>query len=284
MSGIYWLASYPKSGNTWFRIFLTNYLANGDAPFDINEPMSSCSSGDSIATPRELFESKTGLESALMTHDEIEVLQPLVFEQLALESKDDFYIKTHFACHEVSPGLPITSIKGTKGAIHIVRNPLDVALSYADHFGTGIDNAIGELGEHDFTLCGTGHVSGKQLRQKIGSWSDHTKSWLDARWFPVKLLRYEEMKNDPVEAFGRAIRFLGLPYDLVRLKKAIAFSDFNELKKQEQEKGFKERSPHSSGSFFRKGGAGQWKESLSPEQVSRILQDHGEMMRRLGYL
>jgi hypothetical protein len=70
----------------------------------------------------------------------------------------------------------------------------------------------------------------------------------------------------------------------VRLKKAIAFSDFNELKKQEQEKGFKERSPHSSGSFFRKGGSGQWKEALSSEQISRILQDHGEMMKRLGYL
>ncbi|MEJ2083836.1 MAG: sulfotransferase, partial [Acidobacteriota bacterium] len=37
MTGIVWLASYPKSGNTWLRAFLMNFLDPGKRPVDINQ-------------------------------------------------------------------------------------------------------------------------------------------------------------------------------------------------------------------------------------------------------
>lgn len=280
MKRIYWLASFPKSGNTWFRIFLKNYLLDGKEPFNINESLQNLP----IASSRETFDTFTGLESALMTQEEIERLQPAAFEHIARVSTETHYIKIHDACNEVMPGLPIVSVEGTEKALYILRNPLDVAISFADHFGCGIDESISLIGDKNLAHCAEKDKSGKQLRHRLNNWSDHVASWVDAPWFPVEVLRYEEMKEYPFAAFGRAIRFLEIPCDEERLKKAILFSDFNELKKQEREKGFKQKSPFSTNGFFRKGEIGQWKEILTQEHIRRIVHDHGSVMRRFGYL
>jgi len=279
MKRIYWLASFPKSGNTWFRIFLKNYLSDDDKPFDINHSLKN----DFLASLRELIDKVTGLESSLMTHEEIERLQPAVYAQWSLEATEDRYVKIHDACNEVLPDLPIVSVKGTKGAIYIMRNPLDVVLSFADHMGYGIDKAIEVMKDENSFLCGKKGKPENQVKQRLNGWSGHVASWADARWFPVEIIKYEEMKEDPLTAFGRAIRFLELPYDEARLKKAVFFSEFNELKKQEQEKDFIERS-WASGAFFRKGEVGQWKVALTPEQIRRIVNDHAAVMKRFGYL
>lgn len=68
---IVWLASYPKSGNTWMRVFLTNYLRNADTPADINDLEFM-----GIATARELFDMYAGFESSDLTHEEIDAARP----------------------------------------------------------------------------------------------------------------------------------------------------------------------------------------------------------------
>jgi hypothetical protein len=97
-------------------------------------------------------------------------------------------------------------------------------------------------------------------------------------------MRYEDMVAAPLQAFGGLIRFLGGDPPEDRLARAVGFSDFAVLRAQEQERGFIEQPARSSGAFFRAGQTGQWKEVLTRAQQARIERDHGEVMRRFGYL
>ncbi|KAB2870631.1 MAG: sulfotransferase domain-containing protein, partial [Bacteroidales bacterium] len=89
---IVWLASYPKSGNTWFRVFLSNLLSESDQPADINNLYAT-----PIASSRELFDEATGLSSAELTLDEIDILRPGVYSYAARNSKEILFQKVHDA-------------------------------------------------------------------------------------------------------------------------------------------------------------------------------------------
>jgi aryl sulfotransferase len=108
-------------------------------------------------------------------------------------------------------------------------------------------------------------------------------SWVDAAELNRLAIRYEDMLTHPEETFSRAAAFLALPHEPERIGKAIRFSDFREVARQEAEKGFRER-PHHTERFFREGRSGDWREKLTPEQVNRIVADHSTVMRRFGYL
>ncbi|MEY2877722.1 MAG: hypothetical protein RLZZ15_102 [Verrucomicrobiota bacterium] len=122
-----------------------------------------------------------------------------------------------------------------------------------------------------------------QFRQKFLTWGAHAASWADAPGQRVLVVRYEDMKRRPQETFAAAARFVGLPDEPARVAKAIAFSRFEELRAQEEREGFGERMTQAK-SFFRKGESGAWREALTPAQAQRIITDHGEAMRRWGYL
>jgi len=96
-------------------------------------------------------------------------------------------------------------------------------------------------------------------------------------------VRYEDMHWAAAETFGAALRFIGLEFSLPRLRKALEFSCFAELQRQEQAHGFQERLPKAR-SFFRAGQIGQWRESLPRPVVEKLIADHGPMMHRFGYL
>lgn len=277
MSGIYWLASYFKSGNTWFRAFLQNLLEDGDRPVDINELVTG-----RLASYRGWIDDVLGFDSADLDADEVDQLRPEVY-RWSTRDGETAYHKIHDAYTYTVDGEPLVSREATLGVLYILRNPLDVAPSYANHIGSNLDEAIAYMRDHRYTVCKSHKKMPAQLRQKLLSWSGHVLSWVDAPGLNCHVLRYEDMQADPVAAFTGAVRFLGLPDDPVRIEKAIRFSDFGELARQEAEKGFCER-PVSAVRFFRQGKSGSWRDRLTPEQVARIVADHGEVMRRFGYL
>ncbi len=277
MSGIYWLASYLKSGNTWFRAFLQNLLEDGDRPVDINKLTTF-----RVASDRGWFDDVLGFDSANLDADELERLRPEVY-RWSLRYEDVGYHKIHDAYTYTQGGEPLVSREATLGALYILRNPLDVALSYANHNHSSIDDAIAHMGDGEHALCRSPKSLPNQARQKLLSWSGHVLSWVDAPGLNCQVLRYEDMQADPVAAFTGAARFLNLPDDPVRIEKAIRFSDFQELARQEAENGFYERPPHIE-RFFREGKSGDWRDKLTSAQVERIVADHGDVMRRFGYL
>ena len=143
-----------------------------------------------------------------------------------------------------------------------------------------IDSAQATL---TIALVGNPNRLHNQLRQRLLTWSGHVLSWVDESGLPVHVMRYEDMKRNTFETFRGAIQFAGLPDDQARIEKALAFSEFSVLKAQEEEHDFREKMPRSE-SFFRKGEIGSWREVLTESQVQQIVDDHGAVMRRFGYL
>jgi aryl sulfotransferase len=274
-AGIVWLASFPKSGNTWFRIFLANLTAGEDQPADINDLVER----GGIASNRQDFEAATLLDSGLITPDDFEVL---AVAGDAAEAREQRWIKAHDAYTLNADGEPVLGRRAGRAAIYLVRDPRDVAVSMAHHNNTSIDRAIATMGEADSALCRGRNGQPQQLRQQLLGWSGHVASWLDQTDVPVRLLRYEDLRADPFTAFRAALHFAERPAEDDEIRRAIRHADFDELQRQETERGFAERTSRTA-LFFRTGQAGAWRGVLTPEQVACLEADHGPMMTRLGY-
>jgi hypothetical protein len=277
--GIFWLASYPKSGNTWFRSFLQNLQADAEEPVHINE----LATGQ-IASSRQWLDETLGFDSADLYPDEIERLRPQVYAWRAVQESGYHYHKIHDACWQLASGDWLVSQQATVGALYIVRNPLDVAISFANHNNSSIDQAIEKMNDPGMCFCKDKRRSLKnQTEQRLLSWSQHVASWVDSGAVDTLVMRYEDMKHTPLETFTRAATFLRLPTEPEKIAKALRFCDFRVLQAQESTQTFKERPPNTE-RFFRKGVAGDWQQTLTPMQIDKIVSCHHAMMQRFGYL
>lgn len=279
MGGIYWLASYPKSGNTWFRAVLANYLSKSNVPVDIN----SLGTG-TIASSREWVDDIIGVGTSDMTQNEVEAIRPEVYRWMLDEAPTQIgYHKIHDAYRLTDEGRPMVDDIATLGAVYILRNPLDVAASLANHDGIDVDTAISRMADPDRALARSEDGLSAQLLQRLGTWSHHVKSWVDASNLNVFVLRYEDMQFDPVGSFGNALEFMNIELVPQKLEQAIHFSRFDVLSAQESERGFRER-PAKAKTFFRKGHVGDWRTSLTEPQIKKVVSEHREVMQRFGYL
>ncbi|MGC1777868.1 MAG: sulfotransferase domain-containing protein [Xanthobacteraceae bacterium] len=168
----------------------------------------------------------------------------------------------------------------TAGAVYVVRNPLDVAISYAHHSGSSVDQVIAQMASTDLESNGKDDA----VYEVIGSWSQHVWTWTRNPHRSLYAMRYEDMLADPEKAFAALARHLLLNSTRRHLLRAIERSSFARLQAQEKAKGFRERPPQADQRFFREGRAGQWKNVLTSAQIDRIVRDHGEQMQRFGYL
>ena len=292
MGSIIWLASYPKSGNTWLRAFLANYLRNAPEPVDINELARIAPNEAS----RAYFERAQGGPLAGLSEAEIHGLRPKVHRLLAGAVERTGFLKTHLALTRLG-GVATVTPEVTAGAIYILRNPLDVAESFMAFFGALADEVVAALNYDRTCLPG----SGDQVVQHLGTWSAHVTGWTTAQGLRRLVLRYEDLLDEPEAAFARVTAFLGLPQDAERLRRAIRFSRFETLAGQEQAHGFVERPVQGQGqgqaqdrgqgqgqdrgaAFFRKGRAGGYRGALSQDQIASLLEAHREVMREFGYL
>jgi aryl sulfotransferase len=276
MNGFYWLASYPKSGNTWLRLFLES-LSVGGKTVDINNLKFR-----GYAASRTHFDRTLDIESADLTYDEITTARPFFFEISAEEAKTPIYNKTHNAWIKTPTGEPLFPPKLTLGAVYIVRDPRDVAVSLAHHVSKSVDFAIERMANPLAMMEMADQRISRQLPEYLFSWSLHVQSWLSA---PISLhfLKYEDMLADPVASLGSAARFLGFDATPEKIYSAVDAVCFDRLRSIEEVDGFIER-PLGADRFFRRGVAGGWQDSLTPDQVARIEADHGEVMCKLGYL
>jgi hypothetical protein len=97
------------------------------------------------------------------------------------------------------------------------------------------------------------------------------------------VVRYEDMVDQPTQAFAAIARHLLMTPTDDQLARAVALTDFARLRAREEADGFKEKPATSAEPFFRQGRSGQWRERLTQEQVERIVAAHGPVMRRFGY-
>lgn len=278
MSGIVWLASYPKSGNTWLRILLANYLRDAGEPADINKIFVG-----PVASARHRFDEWAGVDAAALDPDVVDRLRPEVYRCLARDADQTLFMKVHDRWTRVDTGQPMFPADVTLGVVYVIRNPLDLAASCAHHWGTPLAEAVGTLCDGSPVASEVSRATPDQLRQHFGSWSEHVSSWVDDSGLPVHVVRYEDMSADPRGVFGGVVKFCGLYYDDDRVGRAVAFSSFGELRRQEAAAGFAERSPAAPGGFFRRGEVGSWRDELPPVLAVRLAAANRPVMARFGY-
>lgn len=270
-----WLASYPKSGNTWLRALLTNALQDRDAPADINRLI-----GNPSSSSRKLFDEWAGVKSSDLTPDEVERARPAVYRALSRRAKGPVFMKAHDAYTLTSDGTPLFPADATHAVIYVARHPADVAVSYAHHRDCTVDQALALMADEHHVLAPDGGGVEEQLPQRLLSWSSHVTSWLDSP-LPVCLVRYEDLHADPETTLDRALQFAGIRLDPERIARAVRFAAFAEMQRQEAAGGFVER-PSVGRPFFRTGKALEQKQLRGTRSLTNM-NIHCAGMRRLGY-
>lgn len=276
---IVWLASYPKSGNTWFRMFIANLLSQSEDPVHINNLPAN------LGNTRLLFDAVTGIDSANLFPEEVDRLRPAFYKKISATSGGDccFY-KIHDAYQHLPDGRAVFPAEATRCTIYIVRNPLDVATSFAHFLCQDFDRIIAGMNEDERVFNREINNITRMLPQKIASWSGNVLSWLDApSGMKVHLMRYEDMLRNPEETFGQAVRAIGLDKGTEDIRRALAYSSFETLSAMERNEGFREKPPQAN-TFFRDGKSGTWRKLLTPDQASALIEKHRAAMQRLGYL
>lgn len=273
MGGIIWIASFPKSGNTWMRALLANYVLNRKEPYPINKLREFTLSD---TRPR-FFHDASGRPVEDLSQNDTLALRLKSQEFIAQFKTHDVFVKTH-SKYGVFRGYSLINDIVSKGAIYLVRNPLDLVVSYAAHLGVSIDETIDAMGgSSSYTV-----ESDTNVVTVLGSWSEHVDSWLTNKNVPRVLVRYEDLVENPNKELEKVLSALGMDIDQNQLNNTIEFSSFSELAKQESVSGFSERPPHAE-RFFRKGVSGQWNTTLQQYQIKKIIKAHGQVMNKLGY-
>jgi aryl sulfotransferase len=271
-----WLASYPKSGNTWVRALLTALL-DDDGELDLNRM-----GHGPIASAREQLERYTGLVSSDLTEAEIATLRPLADRVFDAELTETDYRKIHDSLFSGPDGGPIVAPEATLGAVYVVRDPRDVAISFAHHFGRTVEWATQQMGDAQATFLKTMKDIRPQVQQRLGSWSDHVRGWTEQTLFPVIVVRYEDLHAAPAGQLARIAQMGQLETTADAIARAVEAATFERLREQERRDGFRERAGLER-HFFRRGIAGAWRDELPLELAERIVHDHREVMHRLGY-
>ena len=274
MGNILWIASYPKSGNTWVRAFIHNYLANQTNHINTLHQQSI----DEVKSFRYQKYLSAKQKTTELDLETLCSIRPFVHSDIAAAANGTVFVKSHNFQGQYK-NHPLHNWSVSSGAIYVVRNPLDVAVSLSHYFAYSIDEAIEYMADE---MAGTANEA-ENVPQVITSWSLNVSSWTQEPSQNLLVLRYEDLLSNPKKYFRKVESLLGLKKDPKRLIQAIKASSFNNLKKQEQSNGFVEKHEGAQ-SFFRKGTANQWKTQLSKQQIDKIVENHGEQMARFKYL
>jgi hypothetical protein len=277
--GIVWIASYPKSGNTWVRVFLYHLMRlRAGRPRQADELNRLDRSSPYEMRMFGLFEEFLGKKLATATQDEVSRVRPKVHEAIARRRDGLALVKTHTLLGRLS-GVSTINLAVSAGTIYIVRDPRDIASSLADHLGVSVDEAIEVMATPG---SGTGNDV-ETAFEMWGTWSEHVLSWTAQAHDAVLVLRYEDLIADPVKHFTRAVRHLRWKPVAGQIARAVELSSFDRLRDAEDRQGFSERSGPAT-RFFRKGEAGSWRQTLTDDQAARIAAGHAQQMKRFGYL
>ena len=282
MNKIIWIASYPKSGNTWLRYFLGNYYFNNKDNF---QP-------EIIKNIKKFHLDKELIKSNFHNQDFIKnpynVSKYWIESQKKLEIKQGnvVFLKTHNALINIENN-EFTNSDLTLAIIYIIRDPRDVVVSYSKYrhldYDKTIEHMIGSKANVPFVRDAK-DVSNIEI---TGSWAFHYNSWKDGiSVIPRIIIKYEDLLSNSEKIFTNIIKFLSnimkLEVNYKKIKSSNNLSKFTKLKNFEEKNNFFENN--SSENFFRIGKSGNWKKELNKDQIKKIEDSFKIEMINLGYL
>lgn len=276
MHSAVWLVSYPRSGNTYLRALLANYVSGLPRPMSLDELSASTSGEHDEAFWREV----TGKPAADRSLEEEWLARQAYFRALRARAPGPgFLLKSH-TMNGVLAGQRAYEFLPQDRIVHVLRHPCDVAMSCADFYGITLEESVSRLLTEGLFVDARPELGFEVL----GSWAQHTRSWMAETSAPVHRIRYFDLVGDPAGALRGLLAFLNVPVDEARVRAAVEFSRFDSLRAQEDVGSFRERPKSShSGRFFRVGRSLQWLDALTPEQADRLVAPNRDLLDELGF-
>ena len=285
---IIWLASYPKSGNTFLRSLISAYFFTKDGNFQL-DTLDKISQFPNINVFKKL---------GFNTSNDLEIVKNYINIQkkiISQNSKTIKFLKTHTSFYDIN-GYKFTDLNNTLGVIYIVRDPRSVVKSFANHNQMSLESATDKLLEFG-TLTGETKHSQKTKDQVIthmGSWSSNYNTWKEFkklnRYFLVK---YEDLVSNTEQTFIEILKFIYMlgnskfKIDNYKLKNTLKSTTFSQMQKLEKEKGFKEALEDIDGkkiTFF-KYGLKKNDPNLFPKNLKdKILKEFKDELKELNYI
>ena len=282
---IIWIASYPKSGNTWIRSLLSTYLYTEDGSFNFN-----------LLKKILKFPSKIYLKYFTKDFSDIKKISEYWIsaqERINLFNENkSVLLKTHSALCTLENN-SFTNKQNTQAVIYIVRDPRNVITSISNHFSLSIEESYDFMIDNQKILT-SDRWGGADfgISEVLGSWSQHYKSWQNIKFAPILNIKYENLIDDTKNSLITIINFLqkftDAKIDEKKILKTIKSCNFENLREMEIKQGFDE-SAYSEKlekkvNFFHLGKENNWEKLLRPEMEKKIRTIFNNEMKELNYI
>ena len=276
---IIWLSSYPKSGNTYLRSFISSYYFSKKGKFDFDLLLNILQ-----------FTSVKFVKKNI--NSELEASKNWVYNQKTFFSGDNVhFIKTHNTLDNYK-GNPFAANDISLGAIYIVRDPRNLITSMSHHYSLNYDQAYAKLTDENASLLEKTRESDYSNFTFLGSWSNHYKSWKNSKDFRTLFIKYEDLENNKYETFKKIIVFINnLKKDSSninekKLLNSISSTNFSNLRNKEENEGFEESVYSSFGKkkrFFNLGFNNRWQKILPKNILLKLNNSLQNELNDLGY-
>jgi len=290
----YLIASYPKSGNTWCRLFIkeliniTNLsikspkISKKHKDVELLNLNSNLSTG-AIISNRRWFDDQIGIDSIELTEYEIDQLRLRVNNQKCSFSDTLRFHKVHDAFSKKDCiDKPNISTKNCLGVLYLIRNPADIIASMESFFGWSRQNCFDFIINPDAILGIHKNAYTDQISQYLGTWEHHVNSWTRQNTVPKITIRYEDLILNPLINFNKIADFFEINCSKNEIKIANEKCNFKTLSKKEKENGFLE-APSNGNRFFRKGVVGDGLNKLNSSQINLLEETFKSTLKKYNY-
>ncbi len=281
---IFWIASYPKSGNTWLRALLSSYYYSKDGFFEQNLlkqigqfPEKNHFNGFNYNSQIVTDTSKFWIKAQ---------------EKINSDNKLRFF-KTHNVLGAIENN-NFTNKRNTIGAIYIVRDPRNIITSIQNHYELNIDKALKFMLSEKKYIYDYHRENDYSDFQFISSWEKNYQSWIEQNIFPTKIIKYEDLNNKTFDTFKEIIEFIEITissknsFNRIKAKNSIQSTSFDKMREIENKKGFVESVLSKNYSkkipFFHLGPKNNWKNIFDQKYQEKLNSIFEENLKELKYI
>ena len=290
---IFWIASYPKSGNTLLRSILSAlfFSSDGNFNFELLKKIVTLEEVARLRTVKQLtpdkFANKNIKEQSGLIFDNLSELK----KKSNLGFNEDFaFFKTHFCTHDFNNKKFLIE-EYVRGIIYIVRDPRDVCVSWAKYANISMEKSLNFLIDEEAFVQWTGAPGAPEYKENIpvfvSSWQKHVESWISyLSKFPSLIIRYEDLVYSKEKVINTILEFFEKNYNIVldnknfKIKNVIKTTEFSRMKEEEKTKGFEESNISN---FFNVGKKEQWRKKLDKNYVKILNNEFKNTMNKFKY-
>ena len=279
---IIWVASYPKSGNTWVRSIISSLVYTEDGIFDFPS-----------IKKIDQYPQRRFLEYFTQDYNNIHEIKKYWItsqERINLDTKIKFFKTHHLNCK--IDNYPFTNKECTRATIYIVRDPRNLIDSISNHFSKSIEES------KKFLLTSKILSPGKEIELRggnvityLGSWKEHYKFWTNDNE-NLLIIKYEDLVKNIHQEIDKIIAFLKNYIDLevsdTKKENIIKSTSFEALKKIEDNGDFTEnvfvKRRSEKVRFFNKGPNNNWQKTLPKDIQKELETELNNELKELGYI